>query len=116
VRQAELKNYYSDASLLVLPSVQDGWGMVYTEALAAGVPVLCTDRTGAQDVIDHGVHGFIVPHANVDVLVEKIGWSYAHQEDLYHMGLAGQTQVKKYSWNAYGKKIVRQYARILANE
>ncbi|MBM3894429.1 glycosyltransferase family 4 protein [Candidatus Dependentiae bacterium] len=116
VRQADLKKWYSEASLLVLPSVQDGWGMVYTEALAAGVPVLCTDRTGAQDVIESGAHGFIVPHANTDALVEKIGWAYAHQEDLYQMGLAGQSHVKKYSWNAYGKKIVRQYARILANQ
>jgi glycosyltransferase involved in cell wall biosynthesis len=36
--------------LLVLPSRHDGWGVVVNEAICAGVPVLCSDRTGAGDM------------------------------------------------------------------
>jgi glycosyltransferase involved in cell wall biosynthesis len=114
LRQADLKKWYSEASLLVLPSVQEGLAMVQAEALAAGVPIICTDRTGGQDLIHDGEHGFVVPHANIDALVERIGWAYAHQEDLYRMGIAGQNHIKKYSWNAYGKKMMKHYTKILA--
>jgi len=114
MRQTQLREMYAEASMFVLPSVQDGWGMVLSEALAAGVPVLCTDRTGGQDMIENNTHGFIVPHADIDALAEKIAWAYAHQDDLFNMGLAGQTHIKKYSWNAYGKKIVKQYDRVMA--
>ena len=114
MRQSQLREWYSDSSLFVLPSVQDGYGMVLSESLAAGVPVLCTDRTAGTDLIEDGVHGFVVPSANIDALAEKIAWAYAHQEDLFNMGLAGQNHIKKHSWNAYGKKIVKQYDRVLA--
>jgi glycosyltransferase involved in cell wall biosynthesis len=46
------------ASLLVLPSRWDGWGLVINEAFAAGVPVIVSDRCGAADLILQGVNGY----------------------------------------------------------
>lgn len=114
LRQSDLREWYAESSLLVLPSVQEGFGMVLAEALAAGVPVLCTDRTAGTDLIENDVHGFVVPAADSDILAEKIGWAFAHQEDLFQMGLVGQQHIKKHTWNAYGKKIVKQYDRVMA--
>jgi glycosyltransferase involved in cell wall biosynthesis len=114
LRQSELREWYASSSLLVLPSVQEGMAMVQAEALAAGVPVLCTDRTGGQDLFEDGIHGMVVSSGDSDILAEKIGWAFAHQEDLFKMGLAGQQHIKKHTWNAYGKKIVKQYDRVMA--
>ena len=114
LRQSELREWYAESSLFVLPSVQEGFGMVIAEALAAGVPVLCSDRTAGNDLIEEGVQGFVVPSADSNVLAEKIGWAFAHQEDLFMMGLSGQQHIKKHTWNAYGKKIVKQYDRVLS--
>ena len=109
---------------LWLPHMPKEWGgmglghvalaMVQAEALAAGVPVLCTDRTGGQDLFEDGIHGMVVSSGDSDILAEKIGWAFAHQEDLFKMGLAGQQHIKKHTWNAYGKKIVKQYDRVMA--
>ena len=50
----------SSALALVLPSVQETWGLVVNEALAMGVPVLCSDNVGARDTLVHaGVNGYI---------------------------------------------------------
>ncbi len=114
LKQAQLREWYAESSLLVLPSVEEGLAMVQAEALSAGVPVLCTDRTGGQDIFEDNEHGFVVPSGDSDILAEKIGWAFAHQEDLFKMGLAGQQHIKKHTWNAYGKKIVKQYDRVLA--
>ena len=61
VARHQLRDLYSQASLLVLPSIEDGFGLVIAQAMACGVPVIATTNTGGPDVIDNGVNGFIVP-------------------------------------------------------
>ena len=56
------------ASLLVLPSRWDGWGLVINEAFAAGVPVIASDRCGGADLIAPGVNGYRFLSENVDDL------------------------------------------------
>ena len=56
------------ASLLVLPSRWDGWGLVINEAFAAGVPVIASDRCGAADLIVPGVNGYRFRSENVEDL------------------------------------------------
>jgi len=56
-----LKNIYSTCHVLVLPSIDEGFGMVLAEALACGCPVIATTNTGAPDLYRDGIEGFIVP-------------------------------------------------------
>jgi glycosyltransferase involved in cell wall biosynthesis len=59
--QAEqLAKVLSSTLALVLPSVQETWGLVVNEALAMGIPVLCSDNVGARDMLARaGVNGYI---------------------------------------------------------
>lgn len=58
---AELPAIYREAQALCVPSRHDGWGLVVPEGLAAGLPVISTDRTGAaRDLIRSGSNGWIV--------------------------------------------------------
>ena len=50
VAQSELKRFYAASDLFVLASREDGFGMVLSQALASGLPVVCTDRTGGDDL------------------------------------------------------------------
>jgi glycosyltransferase involved in cell wall biosynthesis len=56
------------ASLLVLPSRWDGWGLVINEAFAAGVPVIASDRCGGADLIVQGVNGYTFRSESIDDL------------------------------------------------
>ena len=56
------------ADLLVLPSRWDGWGVVINEALAAGVPVVCSDRCGATAVLEDRRIGETFPVGDVGAL------------------------------------------------
>ena len=59
---SELPAIYADADVLCVPSRYDGWGMVVPEGLAAGLPVIATNRMGAAlDLVQNGVNGWIVP-------------------------------------------------------
>jgi glycosyltransferase involved in cell wall biosynthesis len=70
--QEELREIYQGASVLVLPSVQESFGLVLTEAMACGVPVIATENTGGPDIITEGQNGFVVPIRNVAAIQEKI--------------------------------------------
>lgn len=50
VPQRELKEFYGTAQVFVLPSREDGFGVVLSQALSSGLSVVCTDRTGGPDL------------------------------------------------------------------
>lgn len=58
----------SKCDLLVLPSRWDGWGAVVNEALMCGVPVVCSDRCGAADLLDGGERGEVVTSGDIMAL------------------------------------------------
>lgn len=69
----ELPEFYRHAQVLCVPSRHDGWGLVVPEGLAAGLPVISTDRTGAAlDLIRPGSNGWIVKAGNVEALTEAM--------------------------------------------
>jgi glycosyltransferase involved in cell wall biosynthesis len=70
--KTSLARLYQSSSLLVLPSVEDGFGLVISEALACGTPVVITDHVGARDIVRPEVNGFIVPPRDVDALAATI--------------------------------------------
>ena len=111
-----LKKLYQESSLFVLPSIEEGLSMVIAEAMASGLPVVCTTNTGGEDLIENGKQGFIVPIRDVDALAEKILWCYKHHDESYQMGLLGQEKAKLFSWDNYGEKVFDVYKKILKSE
>jgi glycosyltransferase involved in cell wall biosynthesis len=59
--QPELAHMMSQSHVLVLPSIEDGFGMVITQAMACGCPVISSTNTGGPDLYCDGKEGFIVP-------------------------------------------------------
>ena len=59
----ELPSWYSAADVLILPSQQDGWGIPVVEAMAAGCAVMTSEYTGAHEIIEHGVNGYVLEAA-----------------------------------------------------
>jgi glycosyltransferase involved in cell wall biosynthesis len=68
ISDAELASTISDADLFVMPSLVEGFGLVYLEALSLGTPIVYTANTGAEDFCRHGVHGFRVDISDVQGL------------------------------------------------
>lgn len=69
----QLPDVYGRAHALCVPSRHDGWGLVVTEGLAAGLPTISTDRTGAAlDLIRTGQNGWLVAADDDDALFEAM--------------------------------------------
>ncbi|MDR3764691.1 MAG: glycosyltransferase family 4 protein [Acidobacteriota bacterium] len=59
VPYCELGAYFAAASVLILPSLEDTWGMVVSEAMALGKAVLCSRAAGASELIRDGEEGYV---------------------------------------------------------
>ena len=88
---------FADKHVFILPSRWDGWGMVVPEALAAGLPVISTDRvTSAHEFIRHGENGFIIPSEDPKALADKMNWFIQNRESIPLMGLAARKSMQDY--------------------
>ena len=91
----ELAQSYRKSSVFVFPSANEGLGIVLLEAMASGLAVVSTDKTGAPDFISEGKEGFVVAARNVDVLAERILWCYQHPNETMAMGRAARAKVEQ---------------------
>jgi len=100
-----LNQHYSQASVFVLPSLVDGFGLVILEAMSCGIPVIMTINTGASDVITDGVEGFIIPIRDINAIKEKLEWCYSHPAELAKMGIAARKRAEQLNWGVYRQKL-----------
>jgi glycosyltransferase involved in cell wall biosynthesis len=69
----QLPDEYASADVLCVPSRYDGWGLVVPEGLAAGLPVIATDRMGAAlEFVENGRNGWLVRAGDQDALLEAM--------------------------------------------
>lgn len=105
VPNAQLCDHYSQASVFVLPSIEEGLAMVIGEAMACGCPVIASTNTGASELISDGVDGFIVPIRSPQLIADRLQ-QLADQPELCHrMGQAALVRVQGLGgWDAYGER------------
>jgi starch synthase len=107
VANTSLREIYSASHVMVLPSVQEGFGMVMAEALACGCPVIASANTGAHDLFEHGREGFIVPIRDPSAICDCLT-RLADEPDLRNrMSAAGVKRVETMGgWSRYGNEYV----------
>ena len=91
--------------IFVFPSLFEGFGLVITEAMSQGVPVITTDRTAGPDLISHGTDGWIVPAASSVTIKEVFLQILETPEILEQFGLAAQQKSKTRPWSVYGQEM-----------
>jgi glycosyltransferase involved in cell wall biosynthesis len=101
VPQGQLFTAYDAADVLVFPTLSDGFGMVVTEALSRGLPVITTNQAGAADLIEHGKNGFIIPAADPQALEAALRWCLDERAKLAGMRQAALDTARRNQWGDY---------------
>lgn len=113
VDQTELINYYNQAKIFILPSRQDGFGMVLSQAMACNLPLIGSPDCGAPDLkemVSNPEYVIIIKDYNADALIAAIDEAidkYNHMNGIVYAGNA----IKNLTWKAYGER----YNKFLTN-
>jgi glycosyltransferase involved in cell wall biosynthesis len=103
----ELMRRYRDVSVFVLPSLADGFGMVVTEAMSRGLPVITTENTGAADLIVHSENGFVLPANDVEALTQQMRWCIDNKHRLTAIGRRAAETARDWQWSDYRRDLAR---------
>ncbi len=80
-----LKQHYAWADIFLFPTIQDGFAVVITQAIAAGLPVLATTNCAAPDLVREGETGWILPIRDPATAAARLHWCATHRLDLTRM-------------------------------
>jgi glycosyltransferase involved in cell wall biosynthesis len=114
IPRAETPHYYAMSDMVVVPSLQEAFGLVVSEAMACGKPVIGTRVGGIPDQIIDGHNGFLVQPRDPREIAEKVLWFINNPEEAKRMGMNGRKIVEeKYNVDKRSDQIISLYSLLL---
>lgn len=104
----ELPAYYGLASVFVLTSISETWGLVVNEAMASGLPVIVSKQCGcAADLVRDGINGYTFDAHSIEELASIMLKVVSENCDLKAMGRAGKEIMKQWGPERFAEGLVR---------
>jgi glycosyltransferase involved in cell wall biosynthesis len=114
VPQRELSQIYNRCSVFAICSLQEGMALVQAQAMACGLPLICTTNSGGEDLIGDSGSGFVLPIRDVEALKEKILTLYREPQLCQQMGVNAKTAMaESNSWANYAEKLTSTFTALL---
>jgi len=112
ISQAELGQEYANCDVFCLPTVQEGFGIVFLEAMAFGKPIVACRAGATPEVVQHGV---LTRPDDVEELADAIERLCKNAELRGSLGRAGREAVKRFDAPAVAKEFLLQLQRMQAS-
>jgi glycosyltransferase involved in cell wall biosynthesis len=117
IQHENLRRYYEDAEVVVIPSIwMESFGLVAIEALASGTPVIASGIGGLPELVQQGKTGYIVQPKNTDDLAGRVIEVLSNFELATEMSRsARQWAEESFSAEGYYKRLLRIYENVRKN-
>lgn len=110
--QEELPVLFSAATVTVVPSYHESFGLVAVESLACGTPVVATRAGGLTTVIRHGETGFLVPRC-AGFFAERLDALLRDSELYQTIAVATRPSVLRFSWSSIARQMHTIYDELV---
>lgn len=113
-----LPDIYAAADLFVLPSIEDGkgdtegQGVVLLEAMAGGAPIIASQVGGVEEVVEHGVTGWLVKSSDPVLLGDKISECLSSPCSRAAVAKKAKSNVMSYDWPVIAQRFIDLYAAV----
>ncbi len=112
-RGDDLARAVASMDVLFNPSVTETFGNVTSEAMACGVPIVAARATGAIDLVEDGVNGFLVPPRDVDAYAGAIARLIQDPALAAAAGASGHEKAQAYVWDRVNRAVLDSYLEVL---
>lgn len=99
--------------VFVFPSLFEGFGLVITEAMSQGLPVITTDRTIGPDIINSGENGYIIEAGNTELLITALEEILLDRKKLEHFSKSGLEIAANRDWSVYGEELASKLSLLM---
>jgi glycosyltransferase involved in cell wall biosynthesis len=106
---------YAQADLFMFPTLQDGFGMVLTQAAAAGLVILATPHCAAPEILAHGAEGWVLPIRSAGVFAERLRWCHEHRDQVAAMLRSAAAYGRVRSWTEVAAAFARDAEEWMAS-
>ena len=106
---SSLAREYNRADVFCLPSIQEGFGIVFLEAMAAVKPIVASRAGAVPEVVRNGI---LVEPDNPDALAEGLARIYFNPDLRYSLAAAGSTDVDRYDVSRIAQKFLLELTKI----
>jgi len=114
ISTADMVRYYAEASIAVVPSIYEGFGLPAGEAMACGVPVVSTDGGALPEVV--GDAGIIVPVRDAGALEQAIESLLQDPQRREQLAVAGRERIlERFSWQVCAQAMEDYYRKVIAD-
>ena len=108
--QKDIIAFYQTLDCLLLPSLQESFGMVASEAMSLGVPVIASSACGYTDLIAEGVNGFVFPTKNaLELATQMQNFVELKTEQKEQMSEQAINTVKHHTWANFVREFMKDY-------
>jgi starch synthase len=108
-----VREWMSTSHVLVLPSIEEGLAIVQGQALACGCPLVITEATGGEELIEDGREGFIVPVRSSEALFTALKRMADDPGERDRMARAAlETSQRIGGWRSYTDKLIRLFEQL----
>ncbi|WP_308367000.1 MULTISPECIES: glycosyltransferase family 4 protein [unclassified Microbulbifer] len=115
ISNQQMVDYYASASVVVCPSLYEGFGLPAGEAMACGTPVISSDGGALPEVV--GDAGIVVPAGDSDALAKALDRLLADASVRETLGQKGRERIEQhFSWRLAAEHLVHYYLEILGRE
>ena len=111
--QEELLSLYKEAHLFCLHSQEESQGIVFAEAMAAGIPIVSTRVGGIPDVVSEGETGFLSDYGNLDIFAQNIVTLMTNRKLWEKMSGQCRMEGRRYSWRVIASSVESLYDDVL---
>lgn len=109
-----LARLYGAADIYAFPSLNEGFGLVALEAMAAGVPVVANDVPGIRDVVAHERDGLLCPPGDPEAMVGAIGRLLDDAVLCRKLSQAGRMKAQLHDWSVIAEQYCALYRSLIA--